>query len=262
MPAEPLFFRMIVPGWPQRYAGRTIRARGMFWGYVALLLMGLLSIGTTAGLIFFGLAVAVHVASITEIVASNVFDLGRRFAYAIVTVTVLLAVVYYPVYWLIGQVASPQQFLLASPPFAAGDVVLVNPSAYRWSDPQPGDVVSFELPQRDIQTAGGGRYGTLYRLQGVRVDRILARAGQQVTSDRGNLLIDGQPSPWLPLNPHQVPDEVHITIPDGSYLIIPSGGLIQFPLPVWQVACIVPRELIHGRVYLQCQPLRQFGRIR
>ena len=62
----------------------------------------------------------------------------------------------------------------------------------------------------------------IYRLQGDRVDRILAQAGQKVTCSQGKLLVDGQPSPWLPLDPQQLPDGLDITVPENCYLILPS----------------------------------------
>ena len=80
-------------------------------------------------------------------------------------------------------------------------MVLVNPSAYRSSDPQPGDVVHYGLAPQDIPMAGFGGHGAIYRLQGDRIDRILARGGDKVTCSQGELLVNGQPSPWLPLNP-------------------------------------------------------------
>ena len=203
---------------------------------------------------FFGLAVAVHVASITEIVCADVFDLGRRLGYSLAAAAVLLGIFYYPVYSLIARVAIPQQFLLAAPPFAAGDVILVNPSAFRRSDPQPGDVVSYELPRENV-VIPGGPHGTMYRLQGDRVNRVLARPGQHVTSDHGKLLVDGQPSPWLPLTPVQVPDGLNVTLPADRYFIIPSGDMLPPVAALWQAASIVPRNQIHGRVYMQVQPL-------
>ena len=71
----------------------------------------------------------------------------------------LVTVVYYPAGHLLARVATPQRFNLAAPPFQAGDVVLVNPSAYRWSDPQPGDVVYYRLLASRHAGAGAGPAG-------------------------------------------------------------------------------------------------------
>ena len=82
-----------------------------------------------------------------------------------------------------------------------GDVVLLNPSAYRWFDPQPGDIVYFDRRLQDLRMQVPGGYAQIYRLQGARVDRILARGGDKVACLQGQLLVNGQASPWLPLEP-------------------------------------------------------------
>ena len=126
-----VLLRMIVPGWAQRYAGRTVRGRWMFWCYLGLLLSGLLFIGTALGWLLLGLAISLHAASILDIVAASVVDFRQRLIYSGVAMLLLAAVVYYPAGRLLALVATPQRFNMAAPPFEAGDVVLVNPSAYR-----------------------------------------------------------------------------------------------------------------------------------
>ncbi|MCD4726286.1 MAG: S24/S26 family peptidase, partial [Pirellulales bacterium] len=195
-----------------------------------------------------------------DIVAMTVSDFRRRLFYTGATAFLLIAIIYYPAGRLLALVAIPQRFALAAPPFQAGDVVLINHSAYLRSDPRPGDVVHYRLPSRNVQVRGQGGYPNIYRLQGDRVDRILAQAGQKVTSNQGKLSVDGQPSPWLPINPRQLPDGLEITVPGNCYLIFPSTD--QLPPTVWHIACIVPRGQIRGRVYWRNQPLWRFGPIR
>jgi signal peptidase I len=255
LPAGGLVLRMAVPGWAQCYAGRRIRGTWFFWGYVGALLSGLVFAGTGLGFLLLGLAISLHTASITDIVSSNVSSLRLRLVYSAVAMIVLVAVVYYPAGLLLGSVATPQRFEIAAPPFEAGDVVLVNRSAYRWSDPQPGDVVHYSRPQQDMRALGG-----IYRLQGDRIDRILARAGDKVSCAGGKLLVNGEASPWLPLNALQVPDRAEITVPEKNYLIIPSADP-QAPI-AWPNASIVSRAQIWGRVYLRTQPLWRIGSIR
>ena len=82
-----------------------------------------------------------------------------------------------------------------------------------------------------------------------------------MTCSQGKLLVDGQPSPWLPLNPQQLPDGLDITVPENCYLIFPSTDP-HCLRTVWQIASIVPRGQIWGRVYWRNQPLWRFGAIR
>jgi signal peptidase I len=251
---------MVVPGWAQWYTGRTVRAIGMFGGYLGLLLSGLLFIGTGLGLLLLGLAFSLHAASLLDVLGAGVLNFRQRLIYSGVAMLALMAAVYYPASQLLALVAIPQRFNLAAPPFEAGDVVLVNSSAYRSSDPQPGDVVHYRLPSRDARMAGPRGYPTIYRVQGDRIDRILARAGDKVTCDQGRLLVNGQLSPWLPLSPQPFPDGLEITVPENCYLIFPSTAAL--PPEVWQIASVVPRAEIWGRVYWRNQPLWRFGAIR
>ena len=230
----------------------------MFWGYLGLLLSGLLFAGTLLGWLLLGLAISLHAASVMDIVAGTILDMRQRLIYAAATFVLLTTAVYYPVGWLLAQVATPQQFAMALPPFEAGDVVLVNHLAYNRSQPEPGDVVLYQVAPQDI----GGTGHVIYRIEGERVDRVIARGGQKVTCGQGKLLVDGEPSPWLPLNPQQLPDRLEITVPENCYLIIPSADPFPRSLPIWQTVSIVPRGKIWGRVYWRNQPLWRFGPIR
>jgi signal peptidase I len=258
MPAGDVLLRVIVPGWPQWHTGLVRRAKWMFWSYLGLLLSGLLFAGTLLGWSLLGLAMALHAASIMDIVAARIREVRQRLLYAAVTVGLLTTVVYYPAGWLLAQVATPQRFGTTMPPFVAGDVVLVNHMAYNRSQPEPGDVVLYQVPPQDIANVGHA----IYRVAGDRIDRVIARAGQKVTFDQGKLLVDGEPSPWLPLNPQHVPDGLAIAVPENCYLILPSVDPFPHPLPVWQTISIVPRGQIGGRVYWRNQPLWRFGPIR
>ncbi|MGO8751500.1 MAG: S26 family signal peptidase [Thermoguttaceae bacterium] len=260
MPAPSLLLRMIVPGWAQRYAGRPIRGRWIFWCYVGFLLSGLLFAGTTLSWSLLGLAISLHAASVLDVVAATVSDFRDRLVYTVVTLVLLTAVVYYPAGWLLSQVASPQRLATSAPPFEEGDVVLVSLSAYRWSAPKLGDVVFYDLSQQDVQVPGGGHI--IYRAGGGRIDRVIAHAGQRVTSAQGKLLVDGGPSPWLPLNPQRVPDGLSIAVPENCYAIFPTVDALAYPLAIWPTVSIVRREQIWGHVYFRYQPLWRFGAIR
>jgi signal peptidase I len=260
LPERSLLLRMIVPGWAQRHAGRLARARWMFGSYVGLLLAGLLFVGTPLGWLLVGLAVAVHAASVLDFMAATVADVGQRLAYSAVTLLALLSAVYYPAGWLLSQFAAPDRFVMAAFPFRAGDVVLVNRSAYWWSEPQLGDVVSFDLRPQTIVPEF--TRGTVYRSEGRRIDRVIARAGQRVAVSEGKLLVDGQLSAWLPLNPQRLPEGWDFVVPEGCCAICPSGDPIPYPSEVLQAVSIVSREHIRGRVYWRHQPLWRFGPIR
>jgi signal peptidase I len=263
-----ILLRMIVPGWPHRALGRWQRGRRILMAYLAMLLLGLLYAGTWWGFWLIGFSIAIHVASILDIAAATVPSYRVRIAYAAGAMLILIPLIYYPAGWLIGQVAWPQQFAVPMPPFQAGDVVLENPSAYRWSDPQPGQVVHYMAGARNAR--GTFVFPAVYHVPGDRFDRVIARGGQVVTTENGRVLVDGQPSPWLPLNPALMPNGIHVTVPEQCYLIFPTTnpvipGIAAIPqanLDAWQNNGIVSRAQIRARVYLQLHPLWRFGFLR
>jgi signal peptidase I len=254
-----VLFRMVVPGWAQHHIGRATRGWSIFGCYLALLLLGLLFIGSGLGYLMLGIAISLHAASILDVVAARVVDFRQRFLYTVAAMLVLIVVAYSPAGQLLALVAAPQRFATNMSPFQAGDVVLVNPSAYWRSAPQPGDVVHYRLPEGTTRGVGPTGHALMYELQGDRIDRIIAQAGDELSSSKGKLLVNGQPSRWLPLNPLNLPDDFKITVPEGCYLIFPSGD--GLPAEVLKLASVVPRGRIWGRAYWRNQPLSRFGPI-
>ena len=131
------------------YIGPGQRGRWMFWCYVAALLSGLLFAGTALGLILLGLAVCGpcgidHWTSwprgvVSFQAAAGLLRRGPVLAGGRAS-TIRPAK-------LVGCVATPSAIRTwPRLPLRPADVVLVNPSAYRWSDPQPGDVVHYSSP--------------------------------------------------------------------------------------------------------------------
>jgi hypothetical protein len=262
LPALGLFLRGIVPGWPQRHAGRHTRGNAILGCYLGLLLSGLLFVGTPLGWLLLGLAMSVHAASILDLVAPAIQGLVQWIGYSLAVLMLLVAFLYYPSGRLLAQVATPMRFNMAAPPFQRGDVVLINPSVFRWRDPRPGDVVLYSIAAPDFREQGRGHGAILYRLEGNRLDRIIAEGGQKVRWRQGQLLIDDNPSPWLPLNPQLLPDGLEITVPKDCFLVFPTTDSLQYPAPVWETISKVPRSQIGGLVYLRSQPIWRLARIR
>ena len=122
------------------------------------------------------------------------------------TAAVILAI-YFPAGWLVLHVATPQRLLLESPPFAAGDVLLCNPSAYWRSDPRPGDVVLFDVPMHEVRLPPAARFvlpnvpanvPVFANVGGLGIERLLAAAGAKVQWKAGQLTVNGRPSAWRP----------------------------------------------------------------
>jgi type IV secretory pathway protease TraF len=257
-----VFVRMLVPGWPQLFTGQTARGKTFLGAYLALLAVGILFVGTPAGSVALGLAFAVHASSVIDILWAGTTDWRTRVTFAAACLAVLGVVVYLPVAWGVTRFVVPRQIRLAAPPFAAGDAVLYNPSAYRWSEPAPGDVVLFQVSPQDVSMPGAH---TVYRMGGEFIDRVLAAPGQSVKWEGEVLWVDGQPSAWRPLNPARVTMNLQGTVPERHYLVVPSAqpqGAPVYPIDVWTRMSLVPRENLLGRVFLRHQPLARWWWVR
>jgi type IV secretory pathway protease TraF len=264
-PLAGLFGRMVVPGWPQIFTGQTARGRMFLAMYLVLMAIGLAFVGTLFGSFALGFALAVHASSVIDVLWAATTDLRTRVTYAAVCLLVLGVVVYLPITWAVTRFVFPRQMVRDAPPFAAGDAVLCNASAYRWSEPVAGDVVLFRLLPRDVQIRtpqGGNMY---YRVGGEFIDRVLAGPGQSVKWDGGALWVDGQPSSWLPLNPAGVTVSLQCTVPPRFYMVLPSTqppNAPRYPAEVWTGMSLVPRENLLGRVFLRHQPLWRWWWVR
>jgi signal peptidase I len=256
---------MLVPGWPQFYLGRKTFGRIFLFGYLSYLLLGILFIGTTPGALLLGLAIAFHASSIADVVIAHADNNESRVLYSLACLSLVALVLYLPPYHLISRVAMAQQFVVDLPPFQAGDVIIYNPSAYRQSDPQIGDIVFFHLPNMRIQRRQN-RQNVFFDFIGQEVvGRVIALPGQKVTFDKGRLMINDEPSPWSQLFSARFKEGYAVTVPDNSFFILTEPGDQAFnriPDDLWMQFSTVPRERISGRVFFRTQPLSRFGYIR
>jgi hypothetical protein len=270
-PALPVLLRMLVPGWPQKYLGRVRRGRIFFWSYLAAILLGLVSVGSPLGGGLLGVALSLHAASILDVVVNaQGASLRSIVVNSAACLLVLTGGLYWPAGWLISRVAVPQRILISTPPFAAGDVILYNPSAFRNATPEVGDVVICNLPPRRIPAPGRYYgYNAMLEVGGLRIERLLAGPGSKVQWAAGELTVDDRPAEWLPLTLDAMPD-FSLVVPANSYLMVPSPiafedfGYVAYNTPglAFRQPAIVTRTAILGRVFFRNQPLWRMGRIR
>ncbi len=255
-----IFLRMAVPGWPQRYLGQPQRGRFMLALYLALLAVGVLSIGTTFGALVLGGALAVHCSSIIDVLWPAAHGWRTRLAISAACIAVVGTLVYAPVAWAASQVVGVRTIALTAGPLHAGDALLYRPGG----SPDVGDVVLYEITPGTVQTRTTGGYAAQYVVRGEQIDRIIAGPGQSVTWKRRQLWVDGQPSRWQPLDPAAVDADLQFTVPAGYYGILPSTrpqNAPQYPPEVWQAMSLVPRQSILGPVLLRHQPIWRWGRL-
>ncbi len=257
-----LLLRMIIPGWPQFYRGRKLAGAIFLCGYLVCIPLGFLYFGTNLGSVFLGLVMTFHASSVADIVIAHADDGESRLLYCIACLALVGILIYFPANLLIDRVAVPQHFLIDAPPFLAGDVIIYNPSAYRHSDPQIGDMVMYHLPHERIYA----RRNVIYDFHGQEVvGRLIAGPRQQITCEKGQLKVDNQISPWSDLYSEYYPKSDSVTVPLDRYFVMTGFARMPFqPVPkeLWLRFSMVPRERIIGKVYFRNQPLSRFGFIR
>ena len=245
--------RLLVPGWPQFAIGQLGRGRMFFLFYIVCLLCGMIWLGTQTGNLFIGLAIGCHTASVLDIILKSQGELSTRLQTTLFILGCILFLLYLPMYWVGRSVASPQIVQQNLQPFQSGDVLLLN----RWVSHQPGDIVQYDIPTLRVNQLGN----RILLIEGTRIDRIIARPGQRVTVQGGQLLVDGVVSQWLPYNPNRIPAQLELTVPSSSFFILPSTDP-NLPLNSMVKASLVPESSIEGVVYWRSQPFSRFGPIR
>jgi type IV secretory pathway protease TraF len=261
-----LLLRIFVPGWPQLYLGRKLQGRIFFWGYLACLPLGLLYAGTVIGGLLLGLAISLHASSIADLVIAHADNRESRLLYSIACLSLVALVLYIPAVELIVRVAMPQQFIMDSPPFQAGDVIIYNPSAYRHAAPQVGDMVLYRLPYARFYGQREGHRNVIYDFTGQTVvGRLIAGPGQKITVEKGRLMVNGELSPWSELFADRFREGFTVTMLSDNYFILTGlAGAPINPIPneLWLQLSNVSRANISGKVFFRTQPLWQFGPIR
>lgn len=248
--------RMLVPGWPQWSRGYVTRGRLFFGVYCLLLFCGVLMSGWSIGSLCLGLAFSVHLASIVESLVVRFAQFRDRLVFTGLCGVMLALFLYIPVGWAISRVATPIQIAQRQAPFEAGDVLWYN----RWASPTRGDLVLYEVPSARL----GGRqrgYAANFVVQGQRINRLVALPGQAITWREGQLLVDGQPSPWQSRfktgNSFRVPAGYVLILPDSA---IPVGANLSSA--DWRLLALVPQRRVAGRLYFRSQPLWRMSIIR
>jgi hypothetical protein len=262
LPEYPVFIRLIFPGWSHFYLRQRLRGHLFLWSFLACQLLMLLNFGTTWGGIWLGTAFSVHSSAALDIVTQTFADAGVRDR--IVRSIALSVLLWFGVYWpaglLIGRFASPYIVQFAMQPFVPGDVVLVN----NLSRPRAGQVVLYQLSDYHIMLAGAIHERREEIFTGQAIDRILAGPGDTVECLQGRMLVNSQPSKFVPLNPVKLRASFKLIVPDGDYFIVPSGAPridTVDDAAAWSGIGCVPAESIVGRAYMRSSPLSRCGLI-
>lgn len=259
-------FRRVVPGWPQLYTGHTVLGGALLTAFLVNLFLAGMFVGTAGGSVFLGLVFACHAASIYDVARSSTETQGVPWWRFLSGCGLVCLVVYLPAGQLLSRVASSLVFRHDQKPFSTEDVALVNRSAFTRTPPRAGDVVLYDHPE--VRVMGQTLHGQIaaFQLQGERVDRVLAGAGQTVRIEAGELSVDGVASPWRPLNAEIPMPSLDFAVPPQHCFIFPSSvtaaGSMSPNGAQWKQMSLVPQSQIRGRVYWQQWPWSKMGFIR
>jgi hypothetical protein len=264
-PPSSVVARLIVPGWAQIYLGQKTRGRLFLGVYGVFIVLTLAFLGTNLGSVLLGLAIAVHGASVIDIVLTGMSPGPSAFLHCLFYGGMVAVFVYWPVMFAFSRLAVPLQVLIATGSLEPGDIVLCDPSAYRWSSPRPGDVVIYNMNSVQFPGRMQGHRNVIYSFGGREIDRILAGPGQSATAVDGDLRIDGDPDSPKPLNEAIRFAPITLTVPPDHYLIVPSGVTLLgslVPAQLMNQAALVPSRAIEGKIYFRKYPFGRIGVIR
>jgi hypothetical protein len=248
-----LLVRSLLPGWAHWHAGYRLRGAIVALVYWPALLAMLSTVGTEWGTFWLGIILAVHAASIIDLLIAPYQTRFERYVLMPMCAAVIVAGLYWPIgYWATSRIFV-RRMLAPTAGISSGDVVWFRHLAADAPNVQPGDIVLYDTGNARI------RLDTRLNFQvaGDRIDRVIAGPGSRVRWREGHFEVDGQPVPWLPLGSIEGPAEWSIDVPAGCYCIVPS----TVPLPnvprasshlgqLWTMLAVVPAQHIRGRAFL------------
>lgn len=152
------------------------------------------------------------------------------------------------------------------PTIEVNDRVMANKLAYRWSDPERGDVVVFRDPAEPEaeETIPEAVIRSVLEAIGVRtrgredlIKRVIGLPGETVTITDNQVFIDGEPlaEPYLP-ETVSMPDDGPFEVPADEVFVM--GDNRQFSFDSRRFGTI-PFESLVGRAFVTIWPLSRFG---
>ena len=158
---------------------------------------------------------------------------------AVLILGIVLAVGY-------GKITVMQEGSM-DPTLNAGDVLLVNRMAYRFSTPKRGDIIVYKT--------GDDKKASTH------IKRIIGLPGETIQIKDGQILIDGetyQEDGGFPAIENAGVAETKVTLGNGEYFVLGDNRNYSSDSRDPSVALIHRKEII-GRAWLRIWPLNSFG---
>ena len=263
LPSLGLMCRLVVPGWAQVHSGQTTFGNGLLVGYAVFVSAAAVCFGSSACSFLLGMAFACHGISVYDVARRSSVRFRDRAFRMLLGCGLLAAIVYLPAYSYATRFVDAVVIQQNRYPLQVGDVLLVRRFSYGRLTPRVGDVVQYQIASDSVMGHTAAGAVARYLIQGARVDRVLAGPGQVVAWEGGQLTVDGQRSPWRPLNPAGAPMSLGLTLPSDSWLVLPSTDIVttqfQPTQENWTTWSIVKSPQIEGRVVWRSWPWSRIG---
>lgn len=259
-PAELLL--CVVPGLVQIRRGHRALGRGLLAGWLALLLLALLNVGSLLSSLACLAAVSLHCTAISLLLAGVIASMSipRRLFVGVGVYLLVFGTIYYPAYWGLNRLVRvvPIASTIPSTVVRRGDVLLAAGPAFGSHQPRRGDIV---LYRAQAITAPG-----VIIERGRRVDRVLGVEGDHVAVRAGVVFLnDAQlPDDALPLGTLQGCADMDLYVGPGQYAILPSlvalpRGYETYRRLVFSNRCVVDADQIEARVVCRIRPWLRAG---
>jgi signal peptidase I len=132
---------------------------------------------------------------------------------------------------------------------ARSDRVLANRFAYRFIDPERGDIVVFRTPPEAAEVCPGPG--------GVFVKRLVGEPGDTVEIRDGQLYLNQEPLPEPYVNAGEVGENFGpVTVTEGEYFMMGDNRLQSCDSREWGT---VPRDNLIGPVFARYWPAQRIG---
>jgi hypothetical protein len=251
-------FRCLLPGWPQWHRGSRERASLLTACFLFFLGTGLLFTGRVLGSFLLGITFSIHVASTADALVVHYASWRDRVGFTLLASLAIFFVVYFPTAWVITRFATPFQVSGPMRPFTVGDVLWCN----RWNQAEVDDWVLYEVPSFSVNGRTERGQAAQFRIEGQRINCIVAKSGDSVDWDGNQLSVNGKPSRWQLNKSGPLPRTMSWVIPKDLWLIIPNNLLppgIHLSQSNWRRAAQIPSSQVQGKVFFQSLPLNKMG---
>lgn len=255
---------LLVGGLQQSVHGESA---GRFWlgGWIVLFILSVAFAGTGLGSVCLGLLFALHTISIADIFFRQQEEWGTRVRFMGV-VTLALGLIYGGTVRTLGAYITPIGFLSETTDLNPGDVIW-----YANASPtKNGQLVAYDIGRIDFNYRINN-VPALLRVEGTRINRQVAEAGQVVSWKNRTLFVDNKECEWQPMGFMERVADFEIPVAQGCIFVSLDGivpenvtGMMGAPasmrtlnsnntIDVGRIG-LIPKQRILGRVFLRSFP--------